>query len=228
MKKVYKFFFLFILFITLSTFNPKELNLVKNNNNTILTLESIIVEGNFLITENEIKKKLKKIYKKNIFLLKKKDIEEPLKEIYFLDKIEVKRKYPKTIIIKVFETKPLAILFKNKSKFYIDSKSNLIPYEDKIIEQDLPNIFGNESENEFINFFSLLKKNDFPEQEVKNFYFFRIGRWDLELINNKIIKFPHTNVNDAITKSVEILNNENFKNYKIIDLRVDDKIIVEQ
>ena len=43
------------------------------------------------------------------------------------------------------------------------------------------------------NFFNQLKKNNFPNKQIKNFYYFQIGRWDLQLLNNKIIKFPHNN-----------------------------------
>ena len=226
MKKFYKFFLLFLLLIILSTFNPKDLNLDKSNNK-ILKILNIQIEGNNLISKNEIKKRLKKVYQKNIFLIKKNYIEEPLKKIDFLDKIEVKRKFPNSIIIKIFETKPIAILFKDKSKFYIDNKSNLIRYKEGLSKEILPSIFGSESEKEFISFFNLVKKYSFPQEEIKNFYFFKVGRWDIELKNKKTIKFPEKNVNEAIIKSIEILNNENFKNYKIIDLRVDDKIIVE-
>jgi len=35
------------------------------------------------------------------------------------------------------------------------------------------------------------------------------------------------NIDDAIQKSIELLEREDFKNYNIIDLRVDGKIIVE-
>ena len=52
-------------------------------------------------------------------------------------------------------------------------------------------------------------------------------RWDLQLVNNKIIKFPHNNTDDAIIKSVELLNRKDFKNYNIIDLRIRGKIVVE-
>ena len=64
-------------------------------------------------------------------------------------------------------------------------------------------------------------------KKIKNFYFFQIGRWDLELKNDKIIKFPNENVEDAIIKSIELLNRQDFENYNIIDLRVEGKIIVE-
>ena len=91
----------------------------------------------------------------------------------------------------------------------------------------LPNIFGEEAEKNFVYFNNQLKKNGFPSNQVENFYYFQIGRWDLQLVNNKIIKFPHNNVKQAIKKSIELLTREDFKNYNIIDLRVDGKIIVE-
>ena len=49
----------------------------------------------------------------------------------------------------------------------------------------------------------------------------------MQLANNKIIKFPENNSDEAIKKSIEMLEREDFKNYNIIDLRVDGKIIVE-
>ena len=74
---------------------------------------------------------------------------------------------------------------------------------------------------------NILKKNNFPEDKIKNFYYFQIGRWDLQLLDNKIIKFPYNDIDDAINKSIELLEHEDFKKYNIIDLRVDGKIIVE-
>ena len=62
---------------------------------------------------------------------------------------------------------------------------------------------------------------------MKKFYFFQIGRWDLELTNDKIIKFPYNNIEDAVKKSIELLDRKDFENYNIIDLRIDGKIIVE-
>ena len=92
---------------------------------------------------------------------------------------------------------------------------------------ELPSVFGEGAEKNFIYFFNQLKKNNFPNNQIKNFYYFQIGRWDLQLLNNKIIKFPHNNTVDAIIKSIELLDHKDFENYNIIDLRVDGKIIVE-
>ena len=92
---------------------------------------------------------------------------------------------------------------------------------------DFPNIFGEGAEQSFISFFNLLEDNNFPKKKVKNFYYFQIGRWDLQLINNQIIKFPPNKTTEAIQQSIELLSRKDFKNYNIIDLRIDGKIIVE-
>ena len=227
MKKFYKIILLLAVLIFLSTFNPKELNLLKKKGNTLFKIEYIEVENNFLTNKNEIEEKLKAILKENIFFIKREDIEKPLKEIDFLQNIEVKKKYPNTILIKIFETKPVAILFKNQVKYIIDSSSNLIVFKKDIELNNLPGVFGEGAEKNFINFFDQLKKNHFPNKQIKNFYYFQIERWDLQLFNNKIIKFPYNASDDLILKSIELLERKDFENYNIIDLRVDGKIIVE-
>ena len=226
MKKFYKIILLLTVLIFLSTFNPKELNLLKKKSNTLFKIKNIEVKNNFLTNKNEIEEKLKVILKENIFFIKREDIEKPLKEIDFLQNIEVKKKYPNTILIKIFETKPVAILFKNQVKYIIDSSSNLIEFKKNMELNNLPGVFGEGAEKNFINFFDKIKKNHFPNKQIKNFYYFQIGRWDLQLLNNKVIKLPHNNIEDAIIKSIELLDHKNFKSYNIIDLRIDGKIIV--
>ena len=227
MKKLYRIVLLIIVFIFLSTYNPSGFNLILQKKNTFLEIQKIEIVNNFLIKDNEIKEKLSKIYNKNIFLIKRKDIEDPLKEINFLEKIEVKKKYPNTIIVEIFETKPVAILYQNKAKYLLDSSSNLILFEDNKNFNQLPTVFGEGAKNHFIHFFSQLENNNFPIENVKKFYFFQIGRWDLRLANDRLIKFPHSNIDDAIKKSIELLDRKDFENYNIIDLRIDGKIIVE-
>ena len=140
---------------------------------------------------------------------------------------EVKKKYPNTIIINVYETKPVAILFKENNKYLLDSSSSLIPFNESIVFDDLPSIFGEGAEKDFINFFNQLGNNNFSTKQVKNFYYFQIGRWDLQLLNNQTIKFPTNKIADAIQQSIELLARKDFGNYNIIDLRIHGKIVVE-
>ena len=227
MKKFYRIIALLIALIFLTTYSPGGLNVFPKKKHFFFKIQNIEIVNNYLINKNKITEKLSQIYEKNILFVKRNDIERPLKSIDFLEKIEVKKKYPNTIIIKVYETKPLAILFKKNDKFLLDSSSNLITFNKNLIAGNFPNVFGEGAQREFINFFNQLKNNNFPMQRVKNLYHFQIGRWDLQLLNNQIIKFPTNKIAEAIKQSVELLNRKDFENYNIIDLRIYGKIVVE-
>ena len=105
--------------------------------------------------------------------------------------------------------------------------SKLIVFNKNLSTGNLPSIFGEYAQNNFLEFSKKLKKNNFPYNKIKNYYFYQIGRWDLQLLDDKIIKFPETNVQNAILKSIDLIKRGDFKKYKIIDLRLNDKIIVE-
>ena len=227
MKKHFRIILLFIVLIFLSTYTPNTLNKTQKKDNNFFKISKIEILNNNLIKQNEIKKNLSQILGRNIFLINKEDIEKPLEFFNFLEKIEVKKKYPNTIVITVYETKPIAILFQKKEKVLIDSSSNLISLTNDININNLPNVFGDGAEIVFLDFLKLLKKNNFPTQKIKNYYYFQIGRWDVELNNNKLLKFPKEKIDSAVLQSINLLDRENFKNYNTIDLRIYGKIIVE-
>jgi len=226
MKKFYRIFLLLILFIFTTTYNPNKFDFISENNK-FFEIQKIIIINNFLIEKNHIYKKLEKIYNKNIFFIKRKDLEDSLKNIDFLEKIEVKKKYPNTVIVKIFETKPIGFIYKDNVKYLLDSSSNLILLQKHMNFGSLPNIFGDGAEKDLVNFLNRLEINNFPKKEIKNMYYYQIERWDLQLLNDKIIKFPHKVTDKIIKKSIDLLNRKDFENYNIIDLRVDGKIIVE-
>tara|TARA_B100000029_G_scaffold450664_1_gene474756 strand:- start:1668 stop:2351 length:684 start_codon:yes stop_codon:yes gene_type:complete len=227
MIKVYKIFLLILVLILLSTFNPNKFEISYKTKDNFFKIEKIIILNNSLVKKDIILKRLDQLYGKNIFLIKRKNIEESIKNISFLEKIEVKKKYPSTVKIKIFETKPIGVVFKDKKKYLLDSSSNLIEYDETTLFKELPNIFGDLAEENFVDFFNDLKKNRFPINKIKNFYFFQVGRWDLQLFDNITIKFPHKVSEKLIKKTTKLLNRKDFQNYKIIDLRVPGKIIVE-
>jgi len=227
MKKFYKIVLLFLALTFLTTYNPHKFYSPDKKKDFFFKIKNIEIINTNLIDKDKIYKKLLKIYQKNIVFVNRKDIEQPLKSIDFLEKIEVKKKYPSTIIIKVYETVPLAILYKKNNKYIIDSSSSLIPFDKTITLKDLPEIFGEDANLNFVNFFNLLKTSNFPSEKIKNFYYFEIGRWDLKLFNNQLIKFPPNKTKEAIAKSIKLLTQDEFKNYNVIDLRMHGKIVVE-
>ena len=226
MKKLYRIILLLLIFSFLTTYSPKEINVLPNKS-FFFKIENIEIINNYLISTNTIDEKMNKIYGKNILFIKRKDIQSLLSSIDFLKKIEVRKKYPDTIIIKVYETKLVAVLFKKDQKYLLDSSSNLIPFNTNDLLKNLPNVFGEGAEKNFINFFKKLEKNNFATKRIKNFYYFQIGRWDIQLLNDQKIKLPSNKTTEAIQQIIELLDREDFKKYNVIDLRINDKIIVE-
>ena len=226
MTKIYRITLLFVTLIFLTTFNSKEINFSKKKN-FFFKVKKIEVINNDRINQEDIIEKLDYLYDKNIFFLEKESLKKLLSTISFLEKIEVKKKYPDTIIIKVYETYPLAIIYKNNKQYIIDNKSNLIAFDKKKFSKSFPKLFGENSDKNFINFFNQLKNEGFPINKITNYYYFQIDRWDIKLKNNQIIKLPAEKKVEAIRQSIKLLKREDFKNYDIIDLRIYGKIITE-
>ena len=103
--------FALILFILLTTvtFEPKIIS-------SKFDVKKIIIENNSLLKEKDIKILLSPIYKKNLIFLKNTDIQKALERNNFIESFNVKKKYPSTLKIKIFEYKPIAILIDKKKK----------------------------------------------------------------------------------------------------------------
>jgi len=227
MNKTYKIILLLFTCIFLTTYTPKNLNIINKKENGFFKIKKIIVTNNQRIKENIIITRLEHIYKKNIIFITSKDILTHILHLDYLDRIEVKKKYPNTLILKIYETKPIAVLYKEKEKYILDSSSNLIVLDKNLDYEKLPKVFGQGGERDFINFQNELNSSKFPNNKIKSYYYFQIDRWDLKLVNGQIIKFPSEKRKQAIQQSVELLNREDFKKYKVIDLRINGKIVVE-
>ena len=227
MKKFYITFLLLLLLIFLTTYTPSELNKFPQKKNFFLKIKNIVILDNQLISKEKINEKLAHIYGKNILLIKEKDLKDPLNQVKFLKTIEVKKKYPDTIVIKVNESEPIAIVFKNSKKYLLDDISNLHAFNQDLYQDIFPSIFGENADKNFVQFFNLLKNNGFPIDKIKEYYYFQIGRWDIKLLNKKIIKFPSKKIVPAIERSVKLLNREDFKKYNLIDLRMSNEVVVE-
>ena len=90
--------------------------------------------------------------------------------------------------------------------------------------EGLPNIIGNH-EN-FFDLYKVLILNSFAINEVKSFYYFNIGRWDVILKDGKIIKLPPKNYESSIKNFNEMKSYNNLNKYSIFDYRIKDQLIL--
>lgn len=208
---------LFLLFTTI-TFQQKIVI-------TKFNIKEIEIKNNILLKEKDIKILLTSIYGKNLIFLKNSDIEKSLMNNSLIESFHIKKKYPNTLKINVFEKKPIAILFDKKKKFYLSEKSDLIDYDKIPNNFNLPYVFG-KKEN-FKIFYDILKKNDFPVSQIKRYTSYESNRWDIETINNKIIKLPSKNYIKSLENYLDIKDKKDFKRYKIFDYRLENQLILK-
>ena len=78
----------------------------------------------------------------------------------------------------------------------------------------------------FLDIYNNLIKTNFPISEIKSFYYFEIGRWDIVLKNNKVIKLPVKNFNSSLKNYMELSEEINFEKYSIFDYRIKDQLIL--
>ena len=218
MKK--SFFGLIVFLILLTTYKPKfDLKkLFKVNIKNIEVLDASI------LNENSIKEDLKYLHEKNLFFLNKKEITKNLTDRSYIDSFIIKKVYPNTLRIRIKEKELVAILQLKKKKFYISSKGDLLDFIEIKKYKHLPTVFG--SEKGFHTLYNSLKNIDFPIDNIKSFYSFDSGRWDLIMINNKTIKLPVKNYVISLKNFMELKKQNNFETYKIFDYRIEDQLIL--
>lgn len=211
-------FYLFILLL-LGTFNNKkllELNLKKNHNFEITSLSDF--------NDKDIIKNLSNFKNQNLFTLKKEKIIEVLNNYKFIEDFYIYKNYPSNLIIQLKKTKFLAVTQKNGSRYFIGSNGNLIKTDSNL--DNLPFIFGDIEVEEFLKLKNLIDNSDFNFNEIKNFYYFKSKRWDIETKDGLLVKLPREDLSKSFELLLNIINDDELTNIDNIDLRQHNQIIL--
>jgi len=208
--------FLLILF---TTFNSQQKFIISH-----FDLKTIEIENNLLLKDNDIKNLLISFYNKNLVLLNNNEVKNALMQNSLIESFKIKKKYPNTLKVKIFEKKPIAVLFDKKNKFYLSEKIDLIEYRNLPNYQTLPYVLGNK--DDFKIFYNNLKKINFPLNEVKKYTLYETDRWDLETKDNQVIKLPSKNYLKNLKNFLDLKSKNDFGKYKIFDYRISKQLIL--
>lgn len=209
-------YFLILLFV--GSINNLNLNEIKFED-----IKNIRVIG---LNQNEnliLEKNLKSLNLENIFFLNGKEINTVINKNSLIEKYEVIKKYPSTLQVKVKRTIFLAKINQNNKIFIIGSNGKLS--NQNHTNKELPHVFGNPNIKDFLGIRQIIDDSKFTFNQIKNFFFFKSGRWDIELTNNIIIKLPKNNILYSLNNAFNFLNTKQTKNIKVIDLRIKNQII---
>tara|TARA_B100002052_G_scaffold214366_1_gene196316 strand:- start:245 stop:916 length:672 start_codon:yes stop_codon:yes gene_type:complete len=215
-KKIFIYLFFMIL---VGSINNLELY-----NYKIFEIRNINISGLTNLENSELKKKIKNLNLKNILLFNRFELSQIIDSNPLVQNYEIVKIYPSSIDIKIIKTKLLAKLNKDGKTLFLGSNGKLSEYN--FSKKSLPFIFGNPDSNDFLNLKNKIDESKFSYGEIKNFYFFPSGRWDLELKNNTLIKLSENKINDSLDYAFDFMKNNNIDDFRVIDLRIKNQIIL--
>jgi len=222
MKRPLKLYFLIFIFFILSTYNIKD---NKESFSIFFPIKEILITNNIATNLFELKSDFNFLINTSLFFLNEEKILITTNKHDFISSIQLKKKYPNTLKIKISEKIPVATQIMGKKKFYITNDNRKINFIDLKIYNDLPSIFG--KHKNFDIFYNELKEYNFKISEIKAFYYFDAGRWDIVLKNEKIIKLPKKNYLSLLLKINSMLYDNSFSKYKIFDFRIKNQLILQ-
>ena len=208
------------LLILLTTINSQQSFVISKFN-----LKTIEIENNLLLKEKDIKKLLIPFYNRNLLFLDNNEFKKALIQNSFIESFNIKKKYPSTLKVKIFEKKPFVVLLNKKSKYYLSEKIDLIEFKDLPNYQTLPHVLGNK--DDFKIFYNNLKKINFPLDIIKKYTLFETNRWDLETKNNQVIKLPSKNYTKSLKNFLNLKNKNDFEKYELFDYRISNQLILK-
>ena len=217
-KKLFIYFFLFIFLVTINNKNLSKLNFYRINDINVFGLNE---EENLKIFNN-----LKFLQNNNIFFINKKKISDLMNSNNLIERYSIIKKYPSTIELRVTETNYLASVNKEGKKFFFGSNGKLI--DAKYDKKEIPIIYGNFKNSEFLELKKILDIFKFDFENINNFFYFPSGRWDIEMKSGILIKLPRERLKESIELSLDILKSEKSDNLKILDLRQNNLIIINE
>ena len=211
----YLIYGLIILFLT-------SINNYNFNNKKIFNIDTVEVTG-FSVKKNTIiKNEIKNVQGKNIFFIKKDYFKKFIDRNDTKDLI-VKKIYPNKLIINFTPAKPICIILLKDNNIILGDNGKILDIE--TIEKKLPKISGSKNFKDIFNVINILKFSKLDYDKINEIIFFKSGRFDINLNDKILIKFPINYTEDLINYSSNLLKNKKFINSKVIDLRIKNKII---
>ena len=210
-----------IFLLILSTTSNKNIDQQTNYN---IVINKIEITGLSINNNLQLKNKLDNFLYKNIFFLGKKEINNIILKYNIIEEYNVKKIYPSKLDIDVKPTKFIAKISSN-NRLLVGSNGKLI--ENEITNEKLPYIFGKFNSKEFLKFKEIVEYSKFNFADLKSIFFYSSKRFDILTIDEILIKLPKNNLLKSLNVANKIIIDNQFKDKKIIDLRISSHIIIQ-
>ena len=182
--------------------------------------------------KNSNKEKIESIIpinEKSLFTLDLNDTALEIQKLNWVKKVNIKKQFPNTIKILIFENDPFAYLLKDQKTFLIDIDGEIISEENALnnIDEYLI-VTGKDSQR---NLSKLIRDINIAYPEIlASLYeleFIEERRWDIIINNNLRIKLSESDVQNSLINLKKLIKDNKILKSNIIevDLRISDRAI---
>ena len=220
-KKSKKIFIYLFVFLIIGTINNKDINKINFTKISKITVSGLDNKNNF-----ELLNSLNYLKVSNLFFIDQHKIERVVEANNLVEKYSISKKYPSTLDIKINKTIFLAQFKKKNIHFFLGSNGKFIKGENT--SQNVPYIFGDFKIKNFFELKNAIDETNFNYDEVKNLFFFKSGRWDIETKNGIVIKLPKERIKYSLQVFVDILSKDQLISINNVDLRQHNQIIINE
>jgi len=238
--------FLIITFISLKFFKPDAIEKMFHKTNLYFLhylnldnyqFEEIKITGNKRVTNQEIIDIVNST-KRRIFIdseeyqpLIQNLIDEIKSQLLWISKITISRNMPNVLHITIEEYEPFAIWHSEDKKFIIDKDGNPVPYDEKIVnEEEFKNMIilsGRGANNHAKALFNIFAINPKLSEKIYSATWVGDRRWNIRLDNDLLVKLPEDDIYNAWQQLIRIYDQGKINDFRVIDLRINDKIYIE-
>ena len=204
----------------LSTTSNKSLEF---HQNYFAKINKIQVSGLSNIVNLQIRDKLQKLLNINIFFINKDKIDKIISEYNLVELYSVKKIYPPKIKVKIEQTKFIAKI-SGSNQVIVGSNGKLVKQD---IKERLPFLFGKLHSYNFLEFKKIIDNSRFIFNDLKSVSFYPSKRWDITTSENVLINLPQDNLLQSLNLAYKIIIDDNFKEIRIIDLRVKNHVVIK-
>lgn len=215
----YKWLLLLLFLFLLTTFNFNNSNFL----NLFFKIKNVEYVKTYYVEESIKSEVIDFLINKNLFLINKKKIKDLFSKSIWVERIEIKKKFPNQLNILITEYLPIAYFVKNNQMYIINNNFKSSAILNNINTVNLLKIENTDKEIDYKLFLQELKKHADLYTSLKEVRFIYKDRWDLKLNSGTLIKLGTYSLDEQIN-NIKIISKKN--NLKLIDLRTKDRVII--
>jgi len=180
------------------------------------------------INKSEVNSIVKQYYNQSIFLLPLEEISNSINQLSWVKNVNLSTNFNNKLNVKIFEYKPIGLLFYNNQLFYFSKDGKIIDKFKEKTNNNLIIFYGNQVSSAAYNLLNIINKTE-TGNIITEGYYINERRWDVKLQNNILLNLSEINIEESLKNYIKLIkkfNNSDIMKIKSIDLRDNEKAII--